>query len=205
LLVVEAGRIDHAHHGSNAYHALHDTVELSHAVTAALNRVDLDETLLIVTADHDHTFTIAGYPARGNPILGLVYPPDANGEPTKDGRGRPFTTLGYANGPGWIGPSKDQRQGAKRHPHFPKRFTGDAGRRPTLKSKDTQRPDYLQESAIPLHTETHAGHDVPIYAGGPGAHLFHGVQEQSYIFHVIMEALKPETKKRSWFDALFSD
>jgi alkaline phosphatase len=31
---------------------------------------------------------------------------------------------------------------------------------------------------------------MPIYAGGPGANLFHGVQEENYIFHAIVEAMK---------------
>ena len=42
---------------------------------------------------------------------------------------------------------------------------------------------------MPLLAETHAGEDVPLYAGGPGAHLFHGVQEQSYVYHAIVAAL----------------
>jgi alkaline phosphatase len=54
LLVVEAGRIDHAHHAGNAANALNETVELSDAVAAAMARVDLDDTLIIVTADHSH-------------------------------------------------------------------------------------------------------------------------------------------------------
>ena len=33
---------------------------------------DPRETLIVVTADHSHTMTIAGYPHRGNDILGLV-------------------------------------------------------------------------------------------------------------------------------------
>jgi alkaline phosphatase len=37
--------------------------------------------------------------------------------------------------------------------------------------------------------ETHAGEDVPIYAGGRRAALFHGVQEQSYVYHAMVEAL----------------
>jgi alkaline phosphatase len=54
FLVVEAGRIDHAHHAGNAANALNETVEMSDAVAAAMARVDLDETLIIVTADHSH-------------------------------------------------------------------------------------------------------------------------------------------------------
>ncbi len=70
--MVEAGRIDHAHHNGNAFRALTETIELSNAVKAALSKVNLNETLIIVTADHSHTFTMAGYPIRGNNILGLV-------------------------------------------------------------------------------------------------------------------------------------
>ena len=29
-----------------------------------------DETLIVVTGDHSHSFTITGYPKRGNPIEG---------------------------------------------------------------------------------------------------------------------------------------
>ena len=35
-----------------------------------------------------------------------------------------------------------------------------------------------------------AGEDVPLYADGPQAHLFHGVLEQNVIFHVIVGALE---------------
>jgi len=39
-----------------------------------------------------------------------------------------------------------------------------------------------------MSSETHGGEDVPIYARGPMSHLFHGVQEQSYIAHVMAYA-----------------
>ena len=90
VLMVEAGRIDHAHHAGNAYRALEDTVALSDAVKAALAKVNQEETLVIVTADHSHVFTIAGYPKRNNPILGIA----GEGDDKK-----PYTTLGYMNGP----------------------------------------------------------------------------------------------------------
>ncbi len=50
--------------------------------------------------------------------------------------------------------------------------------------------DYLQPSLVPLGSETHSGEDVGIYASGPQAHLFHGVVEQNYIGHVIIQALR---------------
>ena len=40
-----------------------------------------------------------------------------------------------------------------------------------------------------MSAETHGGEDVPLYADGPDAYLFHGVLEQNVIFHVIAEAL----------------
>ncbi len=60
-----AGRIDHAHHNNNAWRALTDTHAMDDAVKRALEMVNLDETLIIVTADHGHVMTINGYPDRG--------------------------------------------------------------------------------------------------------------------------------------------
>ncbi len=193
FLMVEAGRIDHAHHASNAHRALVDTIELDRAVGVALEKTSADETLVIVTADHDHTLAIAGYPTRGNPILGLVVGNDERGEPRSepalDASGLPYTTLGYLNGPGYTGASPAQPEGAKRFPHFPPTQAGVTRGRPDLSQVETGDASYLQESAVPLRAETHSGEDVPIYAGGPGAHLLHGVQEQSYVYHVMEAAL----------------
>lgn len=72
FLLVEAARIDHGHHATDAYRALTDAVELNDAVTAALELVNLDETLILVTSDHGHTTTMGGYAVRGNPMLGKV-------------------------------------------------------------------------------------------------------------------------------------
>ena len=77
FLLVEGGRIDHAHHAARAGVALEETLEFNRAIEAALARVDLAETLILVTADHAHTLTIGGYPTRGNPILGFVTTNDA--------------------------------------------------------------------------------------------------------------------------------
>ncbi len=171
FLMVEAGRVDHSHHDGNAYRALTDTIALSDAVRAAQSKVNLDDTLIIVTADHSHVFTIAGYPARGNNILGLVREVDSKGEieenPKTDRNKKPFTTLGYMNGPG-----------------------ARPGERPVLTDEETTNPDFKQEALIPLASETHAGEDVPIFANGINSYLFNGVMEQNWIFYVMKDALR---------------
>lgn len=63
-------RIDHGHHASKAKLALSETVMLDEAVRVATEMTDEEDTLMIVTADHSHVFNIAGYPKRGNDILG---------------------------------------------------------------------------------------------------------------------------------------
>jgi alkaline phosphatase len=194
FLHVESGRIDHGHHAANAYRALTDTIEFSNAIRAALQKVDLNDTLIIVTADHSHVFTIAGYPVRGNDILGKVVSNDSHGFPAADFSldmlGLPYTTLSYANGPGYTGASNSQSAGPKTFEHLPSSYSAASGR-PDLRSVNTTDPSFLQESVVPLSSETHSGEDVAIYAIGPNSDLFQGVKEQNYIFHVMLDALRP--------------
>lgn len=187
FLMVEAGRIDHAHHQGNAYRALTDTIALSRAVEKARSMVDLNDTLIIVTADHSHVFTMAGYPKRGNPILGTIIEP-GHEHPAKDLLGLPFTTLGYANGPGYHGESDVQPAGPKKFGREISKAQPAAGRA-DLSKVDTAHPDHLQESAVPLKYETHGGEDVGVFAIGPGSQWVRGVMEQNVIFHVMREAL----------------
>ncbi|OCP37680.1 alkaline phosphatase [Ensifer sp. LC163] len=162
VLLVEGGRIDHASHESNAYRTLSDAAAMNEAVKAVLRKVDLNETLIVVTGDHSHTLTIAGYAKRGNPILGISVGVD--GEPIYGKDGKTYTTIGFANGPG--GYEKPQE-------------------RPMLTSEETTKPDFVQHSLVPLNSETHGGEDLGIYAAGPWAHLFQGTVEENYIFHVM--------------------
>ena len=163
FLIAEGGRIDHAHHSSNAYRALTDTIALDAAVATALEATDPGNTLILVTADHSHTFTIGGYPRRGNPILGKVE--STPGELALDANELPYTTLGYANGPGY-----------REEP-------------PDLTDVDTEAPDFQQVAAVDLPYETHAGEDVAAYAHGLGASGLGGVIEQSEIYRVMHRAL----------------
>jgi len=192
LLLVEGGRIDHAHHYGNAYRALTDTIALSEAVAAATEMTSDQDTLILVTADHSHTLTFAGYPVRGNSILGKVKGTSGEGSDqtgyATDATNQTYTTLGYANGPGYTGASREQPEGAKRYPHEGRDYREAQGGRANLAQVNTEDPDYLQEATIPLSNETHGGEDVGIWAHGPGAHAVRGTIEQNAIFHVLLQA-----------------
>ena len=170
FLMVEGGRIDHAHHGGFAELALLETIEMARAVERAALMTG-EDTLIVVTADHSHTLTMSGYPARGNDITGLMVTNGPDGKPlaapsnAKDGK--PFSTLGYANGPGAV-------SGARQDP---------------AQDPKWGQPDYRQQALVPLDSETHGGEDVAIFARGPQAHLFQGTMEQNAIYWVMAKAL----------------
>lgn len=139
LLLVEGGRIDHGSHNGNAYRTLSDAVALNEAVKTIVDKVNLDETLVIVTGDHSHTLTIAGYAKRGNPILGISVGVD--GKPRLGSDGKPYTTVGFANGPGGAIPLTE---------------------RPALTMEQATAPDFIQPALVPLKSETHGGEDLGI-------------------------------------------
>ncbi|MFM5438082.1 alkaline phosphatase [Aeromonas enteropelogenes] len=163
FLMVEGGRIDHALHGTNAKRALTDAVALDEAVKTALGKVDLNDTLIVVTADHDHTMTINGYSAKGNKVLDLVK--NGDGSTQNDADGKPFTTLVFGNGP------------------------NRADVRPTLTSDQVMADDYQQETGVKLSSETHGGGDVMLFADGAGSSRFKGTLDNTKVFGKLKEAL----------------
>ncbi|XP_041897800.1 intestinal-type alkaline phosphatase-like [Corvus kubaryi] len=89
--------------------------------------------------------------------------------------GKNYTSILYGNGPGY--PGSD---------------------RPNVDLDKAMQFEYMQQAAVPLTSETHGGEDVAILAKGPMAHLFHGVQEQTYVAHVMAYAacIEPYTNCR---------
>lgn len=61
FLFSEGGRIDHGHHKNEAKYAIDEAAEFSKAIEATLKVVNLNETLIVVTADHGHVMTLSGY------------------------------------------------------------------------------------------------------------------------------------------------
>ncbi|MEM1361920.1 MAG: alkaline phosphatase [Pseudomonadota bacterium] len=181
FLSVEAGRVDTANHANNVARTVTDGVAFTEAIIKADEMTDDADTLIIVTADHAHAIAFNGYCGRGSDILGLCYGVAHDGiahtdapEIAKDGK--PYTVVGYLNGPSSIlREDKDW-----------------SGKRPDLDQEEATDLDYVQQALIPKSAETHSGEDVAIYAKGPYAHLMTGTVEQNYVFHVMDYAMKAQ-------------
>lgn len=179
FLMVEGGRIDHALHAANAKRALQDTVAFDNAVKAAIAEVKksdptLKNTLIVVTADHDHTLMLQGYAkltgkttATNAGILGLLRS-YASGAVANDADGKPFTILAFGNGPNRV---------------------ADRAGMTALTDEVTSGKDYVQESAIKLSSETHGGADVFLGAIGMGAQRFSGTLDNTQVYGLVRSAL----------------
>lgn len=181
FLMVEGGRIDHALHETTARKALHDTVAFDNAIKAALDQVKksdptLANTLIVVTADHDHTLVLNGYAQRtgkttaSNPgVVGLLrnY---ADGSVAKDADGKPYTILGFGNGES--------------------RPAGARAAFPDLTDAIVSEATYHQEAAIRVSagSETHGGTDVWLGATGLGAATFKGTMDNTQVFTLVKKA-----------------
>ncbi len=180
FLMVEGGLIDHALHATLAKRALQETVSYNAALKTAIDKMNaidpgLKNTLIVATADHDHTLLINGYSPRSgkttptNPgVLGLVRSlPDNKIRLDKDGA--PFTILGFGTGEHRIqGSRKDVK----------------------LTDEIAAADDYHQEAVVRtrLGAETHGGADVYLGAIGANAELFRGTIDNTRVFNLIKTA-----------------
>ena len=183
FLQVEAGRVDHANHAGNLARVVRDQKAFADAVAMADELTDDSETLIVVTADHEHALAFNGYCGRGSNILGLCMGIDGagvahTGEPELASDGKTYTVAGYLNGAGSV--LIEQPDGS----YF--------GTRPNVTEEDATDIDYPQQALVPKSSETHSGEDVAVYAKGPWAHLFDGTIEQNVIFHVMHHAATAE-------------
>jgi alkaline phosphatase len=109
-------------------------------------------------------------------MLGLVLENDDRGEPRREpslaADGQPYTTLGYANGPGATG------NGARPLP--------EAGINGVYQAL-VPRVDTNLDGSLDTD-ESHAGEDVALYAIGAGSEAVSGVIEQNLVFDIMMKA-----------------
>jgi alkaline phosphatase len=159
VLLVEAGRIDHAFHALDLHRAVTDGIALNDAVRVAAAMTDADDTLIIVTSDHTDPMPPWGHRPRGAPVV------DFDGWSAADHPPPPDRTAPRGLGPMVIDPtgpaSIDLPAAAGTAP-----AAGPVG-----------------------GPGSHGPADVAIHARGPMAYLIGGTVEQHYIFHVIIHAL----------------
>lgn len=165
FLFVEGGRIDTAHHSGYAKVSLDETRAFSDAIALAQQMTDPSDTLIVVSADHAHTMTYNGYPARGNNIMGI--------SDVSINDNLPFSTLSYINGPGHVN------------------LFGDTyGERDDVSNHDRESYNFRSYGLFPLSSESHGADDVGVYAIGPHGHLFVGAYEQNALPYMIAYAAK---------------
>lgn len=181
FLMVEGGRIDHALHETTGQKALRDTVAFDDAIKTAIAKArvtdpNLANTLIVVTADHDHTLVLNGYAKRLGKttptepgVLGLVknY---VTGLADKDADLMPYSIMGFGNGEN--------------------RVAGARSIAPALTDAQITGNLYHQEAVVPvaIGSETHGGTDVFLGAIGKGAENFHGTIENKDVFSLIRTA-----------------
>ncbi|XP_030560162.1 membrane-bound alkaline phosphatase-like [Drosophila novamexicana] len=157
---IEGGLIDYGNHYTKAGYALDEALEFEKAIQLARDMTDIEDTLIVVTSDHAHTLSIAGYPGRGTPILGL-------NQHDTDINGIKYSTLNYAVGP--------------------KNYLDEKGQRIDL-TDQIGGNDFVYPGYITKDQGTHSGDDVGIFASGPQSHLFTGMMQQSTIPHLMAYA-----------------
>lgn len=180
FLMVEGGRIDHALHETTAQKALGETIAFDNAikdVMAQMQTIDpgLKNTLIVVTADHDHTMVLNGYAKRTGKtvdatqlgVLGFVKNVITGGNVT-DANGNPYTIIGFG-----IGENAPTARGM-------------------LSDSQVFDINYHQEATIPsaAGSETHGGADVYLGATGTGADQFKGVITNTEVFNLMKNASK---------------
>lgn len=133
VLLVEGGRIDHAHHSTYSLRSLEETLEFSRAIEIARSMTDETDTLMVVTADHSHVLTQNGYPWRSEDILGAhVVGTDR----------LPYSSVSYANGPGYSTTYENN---------------GNSFNRVDLSVVDKRNPLRRMSATVPLSSESHGG------------------------------------------------
>ncbi len=181
VLIVEGHNIGQALDGSLARKALQEGRGFDDAVKLALERIrladpDLRNTLVVVTADHDHTLVMNGnatYVERTvetRPgVLGLMRTYDAPAQLATDAGGRPYTTLVFGAGV--------------------RRVRGPRSQAPSLTDLGLGAVDSRYESAIETTASGGGAADVLLGAIGASATRFHGTLDNTQVFSLMREAM----------------
>ncbi|WP_166345454.1 alkaline phosphatase [Phytoactinopolyspora limicola] len=196
FLMVEAASIDKMEHPLDGPRATYDTIEFDQAIAVAKKWAEgRDDTLIVVTADHNHSMSIVGTHdrrgAEGRAANGVYG--DA-GFPTyvdEDGDGFPDDPnpevglfFGWSNHPDHT--DDFQHNAVFQQPALIDPSTGEA-----VDNPERDPGAELQIGNLPLGSTNcvHTVEDVSIFASGPGAARFNAFLDNTEVFHAIADAL----------------
>jgi len=216
VLMVEGASIDKQAHNMDSERWLWDTIELDRAIQVAEEWASRrDDTLIVVTADHEcagvniigaSRVTAADLGVRAtsgggaaqlrDPVVGTY---ESAGFPryTLAADGYPVTNdpdfkmlIGYAanadRNEDWLENPKPLRDSQQPFNGVPPLSTYPGG--PT--SRDAAG-GFLVTGQVPGSTAVHTASDIPVSATGPGAHRFTGVMDNTDVFFKMLQALRP--------------
>lgn len=195
FLVVEGASIDKMEHPMDGPRAIYDTIEFDQALGVARQWAeDRDDTLIVVTADHNHSMSIVG-----------THETESDDE--RDANGvygdASFPTYEDTDGDGFPDdpqPSVALFYGWSNHPDHTDDFQhNDRFKEPALLDDDgvaVPNPERdgdseLQQGNLPVNQSNcvHTVEDVPIFASGPGADKFNAFVDNTEVFHHMVDAL----------------
>ena len=204
LLMVEAGRIDKYSHSLDWERAVYDTIMFDNVVKLAKDfAAKRNDTMIIVVPDHAHPVSIIGtyddskgeqlrdrlqtYSSAGFPN----YPaPDADGYPGKVDVSRRLALV-FAAYPDYCDPGKPYMEG-ENQPTVAPASAQEGDKQPAVTNEEYCKPGAARKIGnlpITARNGVHAADDVVLTAAGPGADVFRGRVDNTFVFRAMARAL----------------
>ncbi|NJP68533.1 alkaline phosphatase [Streptomyces spiramenti] len=196
FLVVEGASIDKMEHPLDGPRAVYDTIEFDQALGVVKRwAADRDDTLIVVTADHNHSMSIVGTHDRretdgraANGVYGDAGFPtyrDSNGDGFPDDPDPEVQLFfGWSNHP-------DHTDDFRHNPVFAQPALADRDTGEAVPNPDRDGDAELQVGNLPPDQTNcvHTVEDVSVFASGVGAERFNAFQDNTELFFGMMHAL----------------
>ncbi len=177
FLMVEGGKIDWACHANDAAAMIYETLDFDRAIRVAMDfyRKHPDETVIIITADHETGGLSYGYN-------------DTKYDTYFDKLSRQYRSKKFLE-------EMLKKQGAETYAFKPLvekyvRVDYDISTTPETTPQDFVNTyvDWLQhEAGIGWTTHSHTGTMIPTYAIGPGTEKYHGIIDNTFTFNFLLK------------------
>jgi alkaline phosphatase len=204
LLMVEAGRIDKYSHSLDWERAVYDTIMFDNTVRLAKEfAAKNDDTLIIVVPDHAHPVSIIGTydDSKGEQLRDRLqtfaqagypnYPAaDADGYPEQVDVSRRLALV-FAAYPDYCDPGKPY-MGGENQPTAPTPGAQEGDKQPAVANEEYCKPGAARKTGnLPFTARSgvHAADDVVLTASGPGADVFRGRIDNTFVFRAMARAL----------------